>query len=250
MDDRVVRAYAEARKMRWAYGVTTVSSRLQDLLPRTLESLRLAGFDAPRLFVDGDTDSNNWGRLQYEKTFRYPPLRTHGNWWLALHELYIRNPNVDRYAIFQDDLVTCRNLRAYLESTPSPDKGYLNLYTIQQNLDLCPHGRKGFYLSNQMGRGALALVFDNAACVALLSSGHMVQRAKDPIRGHKVVDGGIVTALGQAGFREYVHNPSLVYHTGEVSTLGKATPSPQAANFVGEDFDALQLLRQEKVVQA
>lgn len=248
MEDRLARVYAEARKMKWAYGVTTVPSRFNNLLPRTLESLKLAGFDAPRLFVDGDTDSNDWGRLQYEKTFRYPLLRTHGNWWLALHELYLRNPNADRYAIFQDDLVTYRNLRGYLESVTYPDKGYLNLYTVPQNERLFPKDFVGFYLSNQMGRGAVALVFDNEACVTLLSSKHMVIRVKDPIRGHKVVDGGIVTAMGQAGYKEYVHGPSLVQHTGERSSMGNL-PTPLAVNFLGEDFDALQLLRQEKVVQ-
>ena len=40
------------RPSRWAYGVTTVPSRRDNLLPITLGSLRKAGFDKPRLARD------------------------------------------------------------------------------------------------------------------------------------------------------------------------------------------------------
>jgi hypothetical protein len=102
----------KAPRYAWAYGVTTVPSRRNDLLPETLCSLCEAGFDAPRLFVDGDNDPKGWEReFGLETTCRYPTIRTHGNWILALSELFIREPHAERYALFQDDLITYRNLR-------------------------------------------------------------------------------------------------------------------------------------------
>jgi len=238
----------------WAYGVTTVLERRDDLLPRTLASLKVGGFDAPRLFVDGCAGGREWERFGLEMTFRSPKIRTHGNWVLTLSEIFIRNPQAQRYAIFQDDFVTSRNLRVYLE-TSYPDgkdgreRGYLNLYTMPSNQSIIPtegqtgRQRHGWHLSNQFGRGAVALVFNREAVLALLTSEHMVGRPMDANRGHKAVDGGIVDSMRKAGWREYVHNPSLVQHTGEVSSMGNK-PHKQATSFRGEDFDLLEIYRE------
>lgn len=244
--------------LRWAYGVTTVPERFDDLLPRTLESLKLAGFDRPRLFVDGLGTEHDGGENRYyrkfglEVTARWPRIRTHLNWFLAFHELFGRNPDADRYAIFQDDFVTVRNLRAYLDHAPYPPKGYLNLYTMPSNQELVPRDltanrnpKVGFYPSNQFGRGAVALVFDREATLALLGSAHMIGRPMDPNRGHKVVDGGILESMKKVGFTEYVHHPSLVQHTGMTSTVESGRQRPAswlARSYPGEDFDALSLL--------
>jgi hypothetical protein len=55
--------------------------------------------------------------------------------------------------------------------------------------------------------------------------------------------------MAEAGFTEYVHAPSLVQHTGEVSSMGNPwddTPGakryPFAQTFPGKDFDPLTLL--------
>ncbi len=90
----------------WAYGVTTVPSRVNDLLPSTLASLKRAGFDKPVLFIDGDKNHFTYSSLDLDYTLRRPNVRTAGNWTLSMLELYIREPTADRYAIFQDDLVT------------------------------------------------------------------------------------------------------------------------------------------------
>src|SRR3990167_3648411 len=249
------------KRLKWSYGVTTVPERLESgLLVTTLNSLNSAGFDKPRIFIDGDKENDLWrnlirpkeagglGFVGLEMTFRYPRIRTHGNWVLTLYELFIREPTADRYAVFQDDFITCKNLRAYLESVPYPDKGYLNLYTFPANQARFPmegqtgRQRFGWMLSNQFGRGAVALVFNREVALALLSSPHMVERPLDPNRGWKAVDGGIVTALAKVGIKEYVHNPSLVQHTGLVSSM-RNKPHKLAESFQGEEFDALELLR-------
>lgn len=245
----------------WACGVTTVPQRRKDLLPRTLASIKAAGFPDPRIFADGDQDAESWrSEFRLETTAHWPKLRAYGSWFAAAWELLVREPNADRYAIFQDDLVCCRNLRAYLDAVPWPAKAYLNLFTFPCNEIVAERNQIGFYPAPQMdgqrfgglhqesqrgfqmGRGAVALVFDRQALLALLSSRHAVERPLDSERGHRAIDGGVVTALNKAGFIEHVHLPSLIQHTGDVSAIGNK-PHPLARSFRGEDWDALELLK-------
>jgi len=53
-----------------------------------------------------------------------------------------------------------------------------------------------------------------------------------------------VTALKKVGWKEYVHNPSLIQHTGKISIIGNGN-HPLAPSFKGEEFDALDLLEKE-----
>lgn len=227
--------------MNWAYGVTTVPDRLKDLFPRTLASLALAGFDSPRLFVDNCEQPNLYDRFNLPLTTRWPRIRTYGNWILALAELYIRDPKADRYALFQDDFVTVKGLRAYLDRSPYPANGYLNLYTFPANQSLAPPNRSGWYVSNQAGYGAVALVFSLEAVTTLLAQQSIVDRPQDAKKGHRSIDGGIVDAFSKVGWKEYVHNPSLVQHTGILSSMGNRR-HPLAQSFPGENFDATTLL--------
>lgn len=246
--------------MRWAYCVTSVKSRVDNLLKTTLVSLHKAGFTDPDLFVDDCDDpkevrnylsscSELFSKIRV--TARYPTLRTYGNWILSLAELYIRNPGAERYAVFQDDFVTCLNLRSYLNRCEYPTKGYLNLYTFPSNepsnleahgLPSPPKGHQGWYRSNQNGRGAVALVFNREAVTILLSSQHMVERPMDIHRGWRAVDGGIVESMRKAGWEEFVHTPSLTQHQGKVSSM-HSKPHRQALTFPGENFDCLSLIK-------
>lgn len=231
--------------MIWSYGVTTVPQRAGDLLPRTLASLAAAGFGEPHLFVDGATGIEGYPAA----TVRWPPVLTAGNWTLALWELYIRESAADRYAVFQDDFVTYRNLRAYLEWCRYPEKGYWNLYTFSVNERIVIGRPVGWHVAGasddgwQYGRGAVALVFNRDAVVALLKSEHLANRFQDLARGWRNIDGGIVTAMNKADYQEYVHNPSLVQHLGTESAMGNYRQL-QAASFRGEDFDAMDLLKE------
>lgn len=224
---------------KWAYGVTTVPQRKGDLLPKTLRSLVDAGFDKSRLFVDGAKEG--FDSFGLDVTYRYPRIRTYGNWVLSLAELYIREPGAQLYAVFQDDVVFCRNIRQYLERSSYPAMGYWNLYTVPANQKLVPPGTQGWYRSNQHGRGALALVFSRDTVLTLLTHQHMVERPLDSMRGWRTVDGGIVTAMKKAGHSEYVHNPSLVQHAGDYSTM-RSPIHKKATSFKGSEFDALTLL--------
>jgi hypothetical protein len=231
---------------KWSYGLTTVPMRRDALLPRTLASLASGGFPSPRLFVDGCSPAlaaSYESRFKLPVTARYPTIRTYGNWVLALAELYIREPAADRYAMFQDDFVTYPNLRKYLERCVYPEDGYWNLYTFRENEKLIPAPkREGWFRSNQLGRGAVALVFSRDAVLTLLTHQHMVERPTDPVKGWQAVDGGVVTALRNAGRYEYVHYPSLVQHTGLISSM-RNVQQQLAGTFRGEKYDATELVR-------
>lgn len=225
--------------LKWMYGVTTVPKRKGDLLKQTLRSLGQAGFDAPRLFVDGLQSPDSYDEFGLKVTARHPNVLTAGSWMLALWELYARDPFADRYAIFQDDVVTYKNLRGYLERCGYPKQGYLNLCTYPQNQDLA-NGRQGWYASNQMGRGAQALVFSRDAVIALLSDRHLPMRFQRSAKSYRSIDGTVSRTMRNQGFREFVHNPSLVFHTGATSSMQKG-PQPLVRSFLREEFDALGL---------
>ncbi len=255
----------EYKALTWEYGVTTVPMRRHTTLPRTLESLHFAGFGQPRLFIDGirDPHEHDFHLFGLETTCRFPAAKVVGNWILSIWELYIRNSDADRYAIFQDDFVTYPNLREYLDRVPYPDRGYCNLYTFPANERKAQHGT-GWFKSNQNGLGAVALVFTKEAVRALFSNLHLFDKCNaQPNRCKnclklpeacsrcwdtakrlriKAVDGGIVTAMTKAGWHEYCHMPSLVQHIGDVSSAGNGKHA-QAESFRGEQYNVLGLLK-------
>lgn len=234
----------KAPELRWEYGITTVLSRVESLFPRTLESLSNAGFDQPRIFVDGCTPQEavtHYTQFGLPLTIR-DNVRTAGNWVLTLYELYIRNPSAERFAIFQDDFIAIRNLKRYLEVSKYPSQGYQNLYTFPSNQMIAPPNYTGWYVAHQLGKGAVALVFSNEAVRLLLGHEYLVTRFQDRTRGHKAIDGGIIETMKRVGWKEYVHTHSLVQHQGDVSSMGNLA-HPKATSFPGEEFNALELLK-------
>lgn len=219
----------------WSYGITTVPER-EKLLAKTILSLSDGGFDRPQIFVERG-------------------MRAFATWWLAALELYLRNPQADRYVIFQDDILVVKNLRGYLDKVPHPETGYWNLYTTRENDDVIRGKSPGFYESSlvnstsptnqlQTGRGALALVFPRRALLELFTARHFVDRPMDGEAGTKNIDGGIVTAMNKSGYKEFVHAPSLVQHTGDESAIGGKSPRRRfAKSFPGEGFDAMSWLK-------
>lgn len=230
--------------MEFAYGVTCVPERFETTLPRTLQSLALGGFDAPRLFVDGPGEVPD-SLKQYEITHHRRRVRAYANWLLALWELWLARPTAERFCIFQDDCLCLRNLRAYLAQGKYPQRGYCNLITFPENQKLTDRNRTGWFPANQRGKGAVALMFDNATVRKFLSSPFLVDRVLDkPDRNYKCIDGAVVTAMNKLGIKEHCHMPALVSHIGDVSSMGldggKANRTKNTGNtFPGEDADAL-----------
>lgn len=262
-------AKPSTKSLKWAYGVTTVLERVDHHLPRTLNSLSYAGFGNPRLFVDGGTEAY-YQHFGLQATIRVEKVKAYANWILALVELFYRNPDAQRFAIFQDDIVLSKNVRQYLDSITFPQKGYLNLTTIWESQDIvgeqCPLGitpaapqrlnngqpkkPNALGVIPQHGRGAMALVFDRDGVLTLLRHPHITNRVipdrpgYDPNRCYRLIDGAVIEAMNNAGYTEYVHNPSLVNHSGTHSTITgrKWGPKALSKSFRGEDFDCLSLL--------
>lgn len=222
--------------MEWAYGITTVPERAQSLLPKTIASLAAAGFDRPVLFVDGRID-------QYEEleTVCHPRVGQLRNWMNALFYLFTTK-KADRYAIFEDDLLACRQLRDYLERCPS-GKVYWNLLTHDENLQLT--GRvPGWHLSNQMGRGSVGLAFDRSTADCLL---RMERFVRSPAEGATMADAVIIATLKSLGYKEFVHYPSLLQHIGIESTLNNSFG--HVSSFEGVDYDLLAISQPELVLR-
>ena len=97
------------------------------------------------------------------------------------------------------------------------------------------------WADNQRGYGAVGLVFSREAVCVLLQSEKLVNRPQDPVKGWRLIDMCIASAMNSAGYNEFVHNPSLLQHTGRHSSMGNSK-HPLANSFRGEDFDALSLL--------
>lgn len=255
------------RTYTWSYGITTVVGR-EELFVKTKESLGSAGFDSPIVFLDieDNTFSSYWSYRELIVVHRNPKITPFANWFLGFWELYLRNPMADFYAMFQDDIISSRNIKEYIEKRPIPRGGYGNLFTspanttlaIQQSLhgaeekllrlysenkDIKSEVKPGWYLSDQLGRGAVALVFPRDAAIALLSSRAMLDKPTcTGYRSWKAIDGTIREAMTAAGFKEHCHYPSLTYHTGEESTLGNPS-SPQTDCFWGEEYNIMEALR-------
>lgn len=214
--------------MNWAYGITTVPERMDTLLPQTLRSLAAAGFDRPVLFVDGNVPG--FENLDVVCHPRAGQLR---NWMHALFYLFTTQ-DADRYAIFEDDVLACRQLREYLERYP-PGKTYWNLLTLDENR-VHTKDVPGWHESNQLGRSACGLVFDRATADCLL---RMERFVRGPGNGETMSDAVVIATLKSLGYKELVHYPSLLQHVGLESTLGNSFG--QVSAFLGENYDLLSL---------
>jgi hypothetical protein len=217
------------------YGITTTLARLDDLLPQTVASLAAAGFDEPRLFVDGCDRPAVYDHFGLKTHCRPVSIGNFGNWRIAMSELFHANPDADFYAIFEDDILACPDLRKILES-PLPEKGYFNLFLWESNERLS-HGRSGWFESHQTGMGAVGLVFRRSEVVNLLSSPTM---SRHPLRddGRYRVDGVIRDSLAIFGVKEHCHFPSLLQHCGIKTTIPRETTFVQAASFGKTLIDA------------
>lgn len=236
-------------RVKWAYGVTTVPQRFDKLLPDTLASLKLGGFDKPRLFIDSMINPEEHAKCKayykLEVTCRSPRVGVFGNWVLSIWELYLRDPTADRYVIFQDDIVVCRNLRQYLNTYRYVDSIYWNLYNMPVNEALRPSDDTGWYDSSQSGLGALALVLSRPALVTLLQSPYFTAYPQDCHKGTRSIDGAVAVSFKNIGWKERVHYPSLVQHVGMQTSMVhvKKKPNPPSESFRGENFDAMELIK-------
>ena len=233
------------RPITWAYGITTVPERIDKEFTQTLHSLCDAGFPDPHIFVDGCDDPSLYSKFERRVSCTpKPPISIVGNWMLGMWELYVRDHKATYYAMFQDDILAVGNLREYLEKCEYPKKGYWNLYCHEENRKYT-NGKPGWQLAFQKGLGALGLIFDRTALQTVMNAGLLIRKPASAQRNRatKALDGGILEGMKNAGYKEYVHNPSLLQHTGGISSLNNHGRLLPIDSFPGTDFDALTLLQ-------
>ena len=233
---------------KWAVGVTTAPRR-SPTLGRTLASLRRAGWNTIRLFAEpGSLLPDPRVATELSVIRRESTLGAWPNWYLGLAELYQRDPLADAYLMVQDDVVFCANLRSFLEATlwPADRLAVVSLYNPLLEDGSTPKSGYRSIPSSGGLPGALALVFPNLAVRMLLSDRHvLLHRRRGPSHALKLID----VVVGQWAERIQVPAwgfcPSLAQHIGETSTIWPESEDRiirRAASFVGETFNALELL--------
>jgi hypothetical protein len=219
----------------WAVGVTT-SPRKEPTLDRCLHSLIRAGWERPRLFVDGGTQLVD-GQTDLPVTYREEKVGAWSNFYLALLELLMRQPDADAYLLVQDDALFYdgQNVREYLESSlwPDSDVAAVSLYCPQ------PYTRRqpGWYaLDGLWVWGAQAFVFSNSAARQFAVDQQVFEHRWAGWRTDAQIDVLIGNWARRLGRRVHYPVPSLVQHIGQTSTLwpaGRTTGKRRASWFLG-----------------
>ena len=209
--------------MQWAAGIIT-APRPVATLDRSLASLSTAGFEAIEVF-DDPTSIGAWP-----------------NWLSALRGLLERHPHADTLLTCEDDAVYCKNLRAYLDRALWPtDANTVAFCSPYCPALYCVAGPTGWHQENRGWHqvGAVTMVIPRVTAVAMLHD------LVDLPGTNYQVDAKLGRWAAATGRSVYYHTPSLAQHIANTnSAIGKHTPntrSREAADFVGEDFDACGL---------
>ncbi|MDB5388806.1 MAG: hypothetical protein JWM11_4452 [Planctomycetaceae bacterium] len=213
----VVRSVARVND--WSVGIVSAPRR-EATLEWCLDSLRRAGWDRPRLFIDGLIRiPDRYSQLPV--TWREESIGAWPNTYLALMEMIQRDPHVDAYLLLQDDafLYDRGNLREYLEAAlwPGDCPGIVSLYCPQ------PYNRTepGWHTrSEPWVWGAQAFLFSPAAAREFVSSPEVIShRWTGHYEGRVQVD----VLLGKWALAHdwpvWFPNPSLVQHVGNTSSI-------------------------------
>jgi hypothetical protein len=233
---------------KWAVGIVTAPRDGVSYLEQTTESLLAAGFADFTIFGEPGCDLTAYPK----HTIRPVVYGDWTNWFCGLAETIYRNPEADYVAMFEDDVVVCKNSRRYLEeSLPQLDEfATFSLYTPG-----IYHKQSARLFHNQQNGpetvSTLSVVFRMETALRFLadpmnvghrSSGRNYFGKDISNTGKDIVIGLWAESLG---LPIYFHTPSLAQHIGDVSTLPLEPNSRlkrYACSFPGDDFDATDLL--------
>ena len=219
----------------WAVAVTT-APRKQSTLDHCLQSLQIAGWEAPRIIVDGEVAiSPEWEHLP--TTYRLPQIGAWPSWYLTLIELLMRQPNAQAFMIVQDDVVLFQHpgLRMYLESVlwPASTPGIVSLFCSRAYNQSKP----GWYhLEKNLVWGGQALVFSHEAATNLVSDPEIVRHRFSGSDGLANIDGVVGKWAWENETPVHVTSPSLAQHIGHISAIWQAPrafENRSSSNFAG-----------------
>lgn len=203
----------------WSVGVLTAPRR-EATLEWCLDSIVRAGWERPRLFVDGLVRiPERYSHLPV--TWREDPAGAWPNYYLALSELIQRDPHADAYVLFQDDAVLYDrgNLREYLETVlwPGADRGLVSLYCSQAYNSTQPGWHQ---LVQRWVWGALGIIFPRELAREFVTDPMVcAHRWNGPREGRSMVDVLIGDWVSERGYSISYPNPSLIQHVGNTSSI-------------------------------
>ncbi|MEX2119029.1 MAG: hypothetical protein WD847_05400 [Pirellulales bacterium] len=204
----------------WAVGVTT-APRAEPTLEACLESMAVAGFPQPRLFVDGEVSIPE-RFLAWPRTHRDPRMGAWPSYYLALAELLMRQPDAEAFLLVQDDALFAPfpETRDYLQRVlwPGPP-GLATLFCSRAYVRPQPgwYRFEGLYVWS-----AQAFVFSRQAAQQFLADSEVLRHRSTP-DGLASIDSVIGRWALHQGIPIYYPVPSLVQHIGHVSALWKNT---------------------------
>jgi hypothetical protein len=224
------------RVQNWAVGVIT-SPRLNPTLDTCLDSLKRAGWGSPRLFVDNAT-SIALRHASLPLTLREPGIGAWPNYYLALAELVLREPEADAYLMVEDDVLFFdrEDLRAYLEAIlwPSEPIGAVSLYCSS----MYTRPSAGWHrFDGEWQWGALAFLFSRESARQFLGDPLVLAHRSRNEEGLADADLLIGRWSAQRELPIYFPTPSLVQHIGETSAIwpsARAFGSRRADQFAGD----------------
>ena len=200
----------------WAVGITTAPRR-QPTLGDCLDSVTLAGWDSPRLFLDGaDRLPPRYRHLPV--TFRNDAIGAWPAWYLALAELVLQQPNADAYLMLQDDVIfhDREPVRDYLEQALWPGSRPAVVSLFYTSFDVTPGWQNS--PAHEWHWGAQALVFPPAIARALIVDSDLIATclaATTHIPIPEVLSGW----MSRRDFSTWYPIPSLTQHIGTTSTV-------------------------------
>jgi hypothetical protein len=206
----------------WSVGVITAPRRTPTL-DTCLDSLIRAGWERPRLFVDAATTIAT-RHADLALTLREPRIGAFPNYYLALAESVMRDPEADAYFLIEDDVIFSdrEDLRLYLEDVlwPADPIGAVSLYCSSMYTRSNPgwHQFDGPWVW-----GALAFIFSPESARRFLSDPLIFAHRSSKDEGLAETDALIGVWSHERNLPIFFPTPSLVQHIGDTSSLWPAS---------------------------
>jgi hypothetical protein len=209
--------HSEPSVKQWAVAVTTAPRR-DATLESCLDALVAAGWDSPRLFLDGTAPlPQRYAHLPV--TWREDSVGAWPSWYFALAELVMHQPKADAYVMLQDDVVLYHraSLREYLERVlwPGIRPGLIALFYTGQGEKTGWFEAQGAWHFSAQG-----LIFPPGIARAFLSDPDVLQTLlAASSETHIPIPEIVHRWVNYRGIDVWYANPSLAQHIGNSSTI-------------------------------
>jgi hypothetical protein len=198
----------------------TTAPRRQPTLSGCLDSLLRAGWERPRLFVDGPV-AVEARFADLPVTVRETRVGAWPNFYLALAEMLMREPKADAFFLIQDDVLLYdrRDLRRYLEEClwPADPVGAVSLFCSSTYT----RPQAGWHAPEAPWVwGAQTFLFPRASAKRLVADPDVLEhRWSGRNQGLANIDVVVGEWAARHGLAVYCPTPSLAQHVGHTSTL-------------------------------